>query len=169
MVEKAGTCSLTPTNLPSDSSSSAPNTRRRSSLVQRPGPHRSDLLRRPFRDRLVRVAAAGRELGMAAGEMTVATTREWRIIFFPWRALFTFMALGTPFDRGRPGTVCRQDPHAVRHGRRLRHLARRDCRCGRSRLGSREPAATRRRGYTASCRFGLTWTCTVHAHRMNSD
>ncbi len=30
-------------------------------------------------------------------EMTVDTTREWRIIFFPWRALFTFMALGTPF------------------------------------------------------------------------
>ena len=30
-------------------------------------------------------------------EMTVNTTREWRIIFFPWRALFTFMALGTPF------------------------------------------------------------------------
>ncbi|KAA3418648.1 fatty acid hydroxylase family protein, partial [Streptococcus pneumoniae] len=25
------------------------------------------------------------------------STREWRIIFFPWRALFTFMALGTPF------------------------------------------------------------------------
>jgi hypothetical protein len=30
-------------------------------------------------------------------EMTVGTTREWRIIFFPWRALFSFMALGTPF------------------------------------------------------------------------
>ena len=30
-------------------------------------------------------------------EMTVETTREFRIIFFPWRALFTFMALGTPF------------------------------------------------------------------------
>lgn len=30
-------------------------------------------------------------------EMTVDSTREWRIIFFPWRALFTFMALGTPF------------------------------------------------------------------------
>ena len=30
-------------------------------------------------------------------EMTVSTSREWRIIFFPWRALFTFMALGTPF------------------------------------------------------------------------
>jgi sterol desaturase/sphingolipid hydroxylase (fatty acid hydroxylase superfamily) len=30
-------------------------------------------------------------------EMTVSSTREWRIIFFPWRALFTFMALGTPF------------------------------------------------------------------------
>ncbi len=30
-------------------------------------------------------------------EMTVETTREWRIIFFPWRALFTFMALGVPF------------------------------------------------------------------------
>jgi hypothetical protein len=30
-------------------------------------------------------------------EMTVDNSREWRIIFFPWRALFTFMALGTPF------------------------------------------------------------------------
>ncbi len=30
-------------------------------------------------------------------EMTVDSSREWRIIFFPWRALFTFMALGTPF------------------------------------------------------------------------
>lgn len=30
-------------------------------------------------------------------EMTVGSTREWRIIFFPWRALFTFMALGVPF------------------------------------------------------------------------
>jgi hypothetical protein len=30
-------------------------------------------------------------------EMTVDATREWRIVFFPWRALFTFMALGTPF------------------------------------------------------------------------
>ncbi len=30
-------------------------------------------------------------------EMTVQTSREWRIIFFPWRALFTFMGLGTPF------------------------------------------------------------------------
>jgi hypothetical protein len=30
-------------------------------------------------------------------EMTVKTTREWRIIFFPWRALFTFMTLGIPF------------------------------------------------------------------------
>src|SRR5438552_17872324 len=30
-------------------------------------------------------------------EMTVDKTREWRIIFFPWRALFTFMAFGTPF------------------------------------------------------------------------
>jgi hypothetical protein len=30
-------------------------------------------------------------------EMTVDTTREWRIIFFPWRALFTFMMLGVPF------------------------------------------------------------------------
>ena len=29
--------------------------------------------------------------------MTVDSSREWRIIFFPWRALFTFMALGTPF------------------------------------------------------------------------
>lgn len=30
-------------------------------------------------------------------EMTVDSTREFRIIFFPWRALFTFMAMGTPF------------------------------------------------------------------------
>jgi hypothetical protein len=30
-------------------------------------------------------------------EMTVDTTREWRIIFFPWRALLTFMAMGVPF------------------------------------------------------------------------
>ena len=30
-------------------------------------------------------------------EMTVGSTREWRIIFFPWRALLTFMAFGTPF------------------------------------------------------------------------
>jgi hypothetical protein len=30
-------------------------------------------------------------------EMSVATSREWRIIFFPWRALFTFMGLGLPF------------------------------------------------------------------------
>jgi hypothetical protein len=30
-------------------------------------------------------------------EMTVDSAREWRIIFFPWRALFTFMALGVPF------------------------------------------------------------------------
>jgi hypothetical protein len=30
-------------------------------------------------------------------EMTVDSTREWRIIFFPWRALFTFMAMGIPF------------------------------------------------------------------------
>ncbi len=30
-------------------------------------------------------------------EMTVNRSREWRIIFFPWRALFTFMGLGTPF------------------------------------------------------------------------
>lgn len=29
--------------------------------------------------------------------MTVDTTREFRIIFFPWRALFTFMAMGIPF------------------------------------------------------------------------
>jgi hypothetical protein len=29
--------------------------------------------------------------------MTVDTAREWRIIFFPWRALFTFMTLGVPF------------------------------------------------------------------------
>jgi hypothetical protein len=30
-------------------------------------------------------------------EMTVETSREWRIIFFPWRALFSFMAFGAPF------------------------------------------------------------------------
>jgi hypothetical protein len=30
-------------------------------------------------------------------EMTVDSAREFRIIFFPWRALFTFMAVGTPF------------------------------------------------------------------------
>ena len=30
-------------------------------------------------------------------EMTVSASREWRIIFFPWRALFTFMVLGAPF------------------------------------------------------------------------
>ena len=30
-------------------------------------------------------------------EMTVQSVREFRIIFFPWRALFTFMGLGTPF------------------------------------------------------------------------
>jgi len=30
-------------------------------------------------------------------EITVAGTREWRIIFFPWRALFSFMGLGAPF------------------------------------------------------------------------
>jgi len=30
-------------------------------------------------------------------EMTVEATREWRIIFFPWRALFSFMLLGVPF------------------------------------------------------------------------
>src|SRR5215468_5536939 len=30
-------------------------------------------------------------------EMTVSSTREFRIIFFPWRALFTFIGLGTPF------------------------------------------------------------------------
>jgi hypothetical protein len=29
-------------------------------------------------------------------EMTVNNSREWRIIFFPWRALFTFMGLGIP-------------------------------------------------------------------------
>ena len=29
-------------------------------------------------------------------EMTVTSTREWRIVFFPWRALFTFMGLGAP-------------------------------------------------------------------------
>ncbi|MCW5626784.1 MAG: fatty acid hydroxylase family protein [Burkholderiales bacterium] len=31
------------------------------------------------------------------GEMTVDSTREFRIIFFPWRAMATFMAFGTPF------------------------------------------------------------------------
>ena len=31
------------------------------------------------------------------GEMTVDSTREFRIIFFPWRALFTFIGLGTLF------------------------------------------------------------------------
>ncbi len=30
-------------------------------------------------------------------EMTVDSTREFRIIFFPWRALATFMVLGVPF------------------------------------------------------------------------
>jgi hypothetical protein len=30
-------------------------------------------------------------------EMTVGSAREWRIIFFPWRALFSFMAMGAPF------------------------------------------------------------------------
>jgi len=30
-------------------------------------------------------------------EMTVDSTREFRIIFFPWRALATFIVLGTPF------------------------------------------------------------------------
>ncbi|HWM66563.1 MAG TPA: hypothetical protein VNO35_08260 [Steroidobacteraceae bacterium] len=30
-------------------------------------------------------------------EMTVEDTREYRIIFFPWRALFSFIALGVPF------------------------------------------------------------------------
>lgn len=30
-------------------------------------------------------------------EMTVDSAREFRIIFFPWRALATFIALGTPF------------------------------------------------------------------------
>ena len=30
-------------------------------------------------------------------EMTVDSTREFRIIFFPWRALATFMAFGVPF------------------------------------------------------------------------
>ena len=30
-------------------------------------------------------------------EMTVDSSREWRIIFFPWRALFAFMGLGIPF------------------------------------------------------------------------
>jgi hypothetical protein len=32
-----------------------------------------------------------------SNEMTVDSTREFRIIFFPWRALFTFMAMGAPF------------------------------------------------------------------------
>jgi hypothetical protein len=30
-------------------------------------------------------------------EMTVDSTREFRIVFFPWRALFTFIALSVPF------------------------------------------------------------------------
>lgn len=30
-------------------------------------------------------------------EMTVNSNREFRIIFFPWRALATFIAIGTPF------------------------------------------------------------------------
>lgn len=30
-------------------------------------------------------------------EMTVNSAREFRIVFFPWRALVTFMALGVPF------------------------------------------------------------------------
>ena len=30
-------------------------------------------------------------------EMTVDSTREFRIIFFPWRALATFIGMGTPF------------------------------------------------------------------------
>lgn len=30
-------------------------------------------------------------------EMSVDSNREWRIVFFPWRALFTFMAMGVPF------------------------------------------------------------------------
>jgi hypothetical protein len=30
-------------------------------------------------------------------EMTVDGAREFRIIFFPWRALFTFIGMGTPF------------------------------------------------------------------------
>lgn len=30
-------------------------------------------------------------------EMTVDSTREFRIIFFPWRALLTFMGMGVPF------------------------------------------------------------------------
>ena len=29
-------------------------------------------------------------------EMTVDSAREWRIIFFPWRALFTFIGMGAP-------------------------------------------------------------------------
>ena len=32
-----------------------------------------------------------------SNEMTVDSVREFRIIFFPWRALFTFMGLGAPF------------------------------------------------------------------------
>ena len=31
------------------------------------------------------------------GVMTVDSTREFRIIFFPWRALFTFIGMGIPF------------------------------------------------------------------------
>ena len=30
-------------------------------------------------------------------QMTVDSNREWRIIFFPWRALFSFMGMGAPF------------------------------------------------------------------------
>jgi hypothetical protein len=33
-------------------------------------------------------------------EMTVDSAREFRIIFFPWRALATFMAFGVPFALG---------------------------------------------------------------------
>lgn len=32
-----------------------------------------------------------------SNEMTVDSTREFRIIFFPWRALATFISLGVPF------------------------------------------------------------------------
>ncbi|MEI7967791.1 MAG: sterol desaturase family protein [Betaproteobacteria bacterium] len=32
-----------------------------------------------------------------SNEMTVDSTKEFRIIFFPWRALLTFIGMGTPF------------------------------------------------------------------------
>src|SRR5260370_30132672 len=36
-------------------------------------------------------------------EMTVSQTREWRIIFFPWRAPFPLIGIGAPVPfRARP-------------------------------------------------------------------